>query len=364
MNAFERFLAGDDALARLIRNQPAFEPSAEQEARLLAAISSLESASESDFDFDPPAHMEAAFLQHMHAVQQDQAPRRDALLSRLHSGEAASELLGHPVSSATQDWLASQPAPAPVARKSKPPRSRSRWWEWSGLVFAGAMVAVVGVRLFAPSAVRPQVQTALNGPASAPVPQANEAAALLAAAPVAASLPSAAPPVTSRRSAPVVASLSRKPDAPRLAAAPTNVASAPEAPMQLAVVAPPPMLMMERGASRNEAFSDLAEALESTPTKAAMAPPPVARLKAARLAAPAPVRHVIALSEDPAEVVRRLSAQWGEAGLTLYAADPRSAVVQAWVERLRAVLPPQISLTVLPRPDLAPERVELHWPGK
>ena len=125
-SSFERFLAGEDALARLIRNQPAFTPSAEQEARLLAAIAALPQTAPEGLEFEPPAHMEAAFLQDMRAIQQAQAPRRDALLQRLQQGESADAIFGHPIDTTTQDWLARQQAS--TSFHTKTPQTKPRNW--------------------------------------------------------------------------------------------------------------------------------------------------------------------------------------------------------------------------------------------
>ena len=364
MSTFERFLAGEDALARLIRAQPAFEPSTDQEARLLAAISSLPQLASQDFEFEPPAHMEAAFLQQMHAVQQSQAPRRDALLTRLQSGEAIDTLLGHPVSSATQAWVArQQPAPA-VAPSQTAPRARSRWWEWGGLVLAGAMFAAIGVRFLLPSGSAPQAQMAINERASAPqevaMPPLAENGIKIAEPRIA-----ALPPAASRRTAPLNTAPGKPANLPQQTEAGSGVKANQDSPMQLAIAEPPAMVMQERSHAKSADFfempSPVAE-MESRRSSVAAVPPPAPQLKAARKAAPEPNRRMIRLTEAPAEVAQGIAPAWVGQALILYAANPQSSVVQDWAERLRKALPPGTGLTLLPDAELEPDSLLLVRP--
>ncbi|SFN91284.1 hypothetical protein SAMN05660284_02514 [Formivibrio citricus] len=360
MSAFERFLAGEDALARLIRAQPAFEPSADQEARLLAAISNLSPVASQDFEFEPPARMEAVFLQEMHAAQQAQAPRRDALLSRLQAGEAITELLGHPVSGATQAWITEQ-QPSPVAvPASASPRPRSRWWELGGLVFAGTMIAVVGMQFFFPPQPAQQAHVAINSHASAPQVRAPQQLAKREEKAVLSRI--APPPVMPRRAKTQPSSLGQEVNPPLTAVAPTGERVKGEENKQVAVMDSPAMVVQERSYSRNAEFSArMPQELERQPLKAAI-PAPAPMLEAARTTALASPRRIVLLTEDPAEVAHGLSPDWARQALIVQAADPQSPAVQSWVERLRAALPPGTRLTLQPRVDMEPDRIVLICP--
>lgn len=96
---------------------------------------------------------------------------------------------------------------------------------------------------------------------------------------------------------------------------------------------------------------------------ASAAPPPPSRMMA-RKAAPAqpPRSRVILLTEDPASVARQLTADADGPTLTLRAANPESPAVLDWIMRLRAALPPQTLLTLLPATDIPPDRLVLVRP--
>ncbi len=358
---FERFLAGEDALARLIREQSAFNPDEAQEERLLAALSELPQASQQDFA--PPATLEAAFLQEMHAVQQAQAPRRDALLARLQSGEHADDVLNHPISAATQAWLAELQPAAPVSRPQISARASRRWWELGGLVFTGAVLAAIGMQIYFPNNQVQQASIAVNEHTPAQVDSSSVLQLAEQTAKTTVPLYEAPKPESANRQprSPTPGA-AHSADTPVQAEAADRVAGTSGNPNTLALAELSKGIMLERSLPQTKGMPELdmsvVESVKSRmPESAAPAVPEVV----AELA-PAPKSRLISLNESPSDIARVLSPEWGGQTLVLYAADPQSAQVQNWVEQLRSALPPDTRLTLQPAVDLDAQMLRLVSP--
>lgn len=380
MNSFERFLAGKDAIARLICHQPAFEPSAEQEARLLAAIASLPQNLPETLEFEAPEHMEATFLQTMHAAQQAQAARRAALLDRLQHGAQPVVVLGHPISAATQDWLASQQIAFTEPAKAQRLATKMPWWQWSSMVLASALVTVIGMRWFFPTHPAPSIETAFNRsiPKSAITPQENaplqmtekiapspaENARVAQLAPAEPPRP-ATPPMLKKYTAPENVVLSPPPTITLAGRAP-----AADTPLQLALTdqlkTEPAEMAHTKGAEIVAAAPALL--MDATQAKLAAAPPPPAApaakplLQANKAAASTPQSRSIRLSENPVDVAHSLSSDWTGQALILQVVDPQSPAILDWVTRLKTALPPGTRLTLQQAQELDTNHVVLIRP--
>lgn len=342
MNAFERFIAKSDALSRLISSQPAFAPTPEQEARLLSAIAAIPQATSASLEFEPPAGMEAAFLQQARTIAEAQAPRRDALLDRLQHGESSEAVLGHSVSQATQDWLTTQQA-APAA-PATPVRQRMHWWQWGGLIVVPALVAGIGFQLLFPAQRELPANLAVFESASAPQTAPLQLAENATPVPVAAELKKKTHPAeVATRSLQLADSLSAPAGAmPTKPAAPVVMAAAPPAPVA--------ELKLEQPAIEQESAKMAAEhlAMNSAKERAAPAPAMLARSKGLVAAEEAPqpaAKPVMAkkaasvrpgifrLSDDPNWVAAELPSS--QSGYLVRVSDPDDPAVQAWLAKFR-----------------------------
>lgn len=355
-NAFERFLAGEDALARAIREQPAFEPGEAREERLLAALAELPQATAQDLA--PPATLEAAFLQEMHAVQRAQSPRRDALLSRLQAGEKAADVLGHPVSAATQAWLAGQQPATAVPEPRVSLRTNRRWRELGGLVFAGAVLAAIGMQFYFPSRQPQQAEIAVNERASAPQASPPLQLAEQKAAPPPADTTRSAAPVRLQRPVPQPA---RQPDVPDRVDPAAQSTGEPASQLALAELSRGIMLERSRSLTKEIPELDIA-AIESAKSRMPGSPAPLAEPEAAAEVTPDPKSRMTGLQENPRDVARELPSDWAGQILVLYAADPQSPAVQDWAGQLRAALPPGTRLELQSNASLGAETLRLGRP--
>lgn len=137
--AEDRFIAGEGALAALLRAQPVFEAPPRMFGRVLAA---LEAAPTTD-GFEPPARLLEAVMAEAERIDAAQAPRREALMAELAAGKAAEEVLGAGLSPATSQWLATR---RPKSAASPPPRRQRRPW-LAGLGTAVTAALAIGVVL-------------------------------------------------------------------------------------------------------------------------------------------------------------------------------------------------------------------------
>lgn len=367
MNTFDRFIAGDDALSRLIRQQDAFTPTAEQEARLLAAIAQLVPAKDhAQWDFEPPAQMQSVFLQEASRIAQAQAPRSAAALEKLRQGASPKQVFGARISEKTVQWL-TQFISSTSAATAAPKQKSAAWWSWGGMALASVFAGAIGFQLLAPARQAPSFEMA-TAPAAESV--ASTLALQMAEDMQTVQKPrDTKPPVKSvEKTTPQQAALTElAANTPRTRAAQAN----------------------ENAALSTSKISDqsIAAQLDATTNNAAeIATPPsqpmmaAAPLHAARLAAPATLAQTeIALSEspklerakqapatmnaksakkqgiaimlrpinsDPQQIARELPSAWLEHGLLLRTADADSQVLQNWVENLRAALPTTTHITV------------------
>ncbi|QOT77594.1 hypothetical protein [Cupriavidus basilensis] len=207
MSADERFIAGEDRLAALLRELPAFAPPASLEASVMAAARAEQAArnapaplppaslparvrayaeqaeapaDDDELDFTPPAGLQAAVMAQAARMQAAQATRRDAVLEEVRRGDAPQSVLGAPVSEAAQAWLREQALSARPAAgaepTAKPPRARRarRWWP-----ALGALAATLGIGVLSLQIVMRQLDLRhgeITLPAQAPAPAADTAA--------------------------------------------------------------------------------------------------------------------------------------------------------------------------------------------
>ncbi|WOB25298.1 MULTISPECIES: hypothetical protein [Xanthomonas] len=120
---FERFIAGEDGLAALLRALPAYVPPDRMQAwfaqaaaqadstRNAAAPASAQATSADAADtlqFEPPATMGAIFAAAAAQAEQAQAAQRAAIHARLADGDDAAQALGAPIHDSTRAWLQQQ----------------------------------------------------------------------------------------------------------------------------------------------------------------------------------------------------------------------------------------------------------------
>ncbi|MCC4607524.1 hypothetical protein [Xanthomonas campestris] len=122
----ERFIAGEDGMATLLRALPAHTPPASMQAWFAqaarqadrarsAAGSGSGSGSAQDpgaLQFEPPASMNAVFAAAAAQAEQAQAAQRAAIQARMSDGEDAAQALGAPLDDTTRAWL-QQHTPSP-----------------------------------------------------------------------------------------------------------------------------------------------------------------------------------------------------------------------------------------------------------
>ena len=170
---FERFVAGEDGLARLLRALPAFEPPAALAENFCAQARQAQAAHSLSLTFEPPAALEADFLAEAVRIQSAQQARHDAMMSELQAGKSAQEVLGHSVSQATAAWLASQAPVSPLPVASQP----RRWqigWPRVGAVLVSALVGMLISQLWLAQRQDSEPPALLNQPkAQKAAPQAD-----------------------------------------------------------------------------------------------------------------------------------------------------------------------------------------------
>ena len=177
--AFDRFLRGEDRLARLLCALPAHTPSAEFEAAFARAARAAQAQRDAirtetapgqaaasgpatldgtrldaiPSAFEPPASLEASFLKMAASIESAQAPRRDAILNGIAHGDSAQAMLGAAIAPGTEEWLRAQ-APAAAQTRPAPPsppgRKRTflgfRWFDLR-LAAVACVLAVIGIQL-------------------------------------------------------------------------------------------------------------------------------------------------------------------------------------------------------------------------
>ncbi|KJK23640.1 hypothetical protein UB46_15255 [Burkholderiaceae bacterium 16] len=179
MSADERFIAGEDRLAALLREVPAFVPPASLEAAVLAAARAEQAArqmarqaaapplppaalparvrayseqadyptGDDELAFAPPAGLEASVMAEAARLQVAQAARRSAVLEEVRRGDAPQSVLGAPVSAAAQAWLREQASGEQAAAKPERARRARRWWPALGVLAGTLGVGVLSMQI-------------------------------------------------------------------------------------------------------------------------------------------------------------------------------------------------------------------------
>ncbi|MEZ5652514.1 MAG: hypothetical protein R3E87_18400 [Burkholderiaceae bacterium] len=167
-DAPEAFIAGEGALARLVRALPPFEPPPEMDARFAAQLDTLiriteraraehsltsrvpqalQPAHEAGGVFEPPTRLAQAVLAEAARIDAAQAPRREALLRNMGSGPdgALVERLGDPA----REWLSAQDEKrVPVESRASSRTPLSRWSFYFGGALAAALAAGIALNLW------------------------------------------------------------------------------------------------------------------------------------------------------------------------------------------------------------------------
>ncbi|BDB23632.1 hypothetical protein Tamer19_27170 [Cupriavidus sp. TA19] len=399
MSAADRFIDGQDRLAALLKDLPRYTPS----ERLADAVHAAARAAQQEADarragslpFTAPPGLASAVMEEAARLQAAQAGRRDAVLTGIAAGQPVAQALGAPVSDATRDWLAAQAhrtATAQATGRTEQTRTaRARRW-WRSL---GAVASVAAVAGLTTSIVLRQIDEGALQPAA--VQESTTPAATTAAAPAApTTAPAAGDAPAPTQDAPVAAPANPAPPAPRAttsasqelrqereatprqriqpraerkatprgdtqampAPAPATEGLQPQAP---AVAAAPPM----------PAYSAMAEAAPAPAAPPAPAPAAAPRADFARKMAPpmaaarapaalATAAMVVSVQEDPASIAARMQAS---PPLGVWAAEPDSADIREWVERLWQSMPagqrPPLPYAVQADRTLAPGQVRI-----
>lgn len=366
---FDTFIQGDDGLARLLRAAlPCFEAPAEMNARFAANMAQLQASHNAtqSLVFEAPPQQTAAFASLAAAMQETQAPRRDAVLARLQTGASETEVLGHPISPEASAWLAQQTPPTPSATQTEKPQKSwfLRHWAMGGLSFAVVALLAFGLHLQMGINPAPKVFNE-QAAASATVTQLAQlemtTPAESATAPEAKSIEIAPIADNERKfkAAPEVdipAKKSRAITEERLSLekelAKTESAkgqrfsgelalndaqpAALEAPV-MAAAPPPPMVTMAPApapAMEIAAADKTAERAYSSPKPAALAS---GLMTSKRARSQPPETYTFALSTPPAVVAKQLQSQAAQAAkLTIRVQNPEATATQEWLTQFRA----------------------------
>jgi hypothetical protein len=378
-NIVERFVAGDDYLAALLRALPAYEAPAAMAVRFAALarvaqsawVPAAQLAANTSLSFEPPASLEAGFLAEVARIQAAQQPRHDAVIEQVHAGKPLAEVLGHDVTAETAAWLASRPqriAAQAEQTAARPARGASKWWPRFGVVLASIAFGAVATNLWlARQQGAAPVATALNeaaAPVSPPSSAALPAAVQLQAEPIAqiSAVTKPASPAPSQSKRAVTERLQAYAESQRaMKAEAARADDGGDAKLSRESV-------QDRAAEQEFAPEQRREALAVASARQApaaegrmgAAPPPAA----AMAAAPAPA--AVAASPEPAPArakkdiesaskplrlslatpAQSAAASWQAIGRAhvprIFAAHPEAEAVRSWVERFRLSLPPDV----------------------
>jgi len=392
----DRFIAGEDRLAGLLRALPAYEPSVAMAARFAALArvaqnayvpaSSIATAASAPMMFEAPASLEASFLTEAARIQAAQQPIHDAVIKQIQAGKPVAEVLGRDVTEATAAWLASRPQR--IAAQAEPQTQKrvvSKWWHRFGVVMASAVFGVVATNLWLAQRHNAPLATAMNeAPVAAPAVPASPPRVELKVEPIAqisAVTKAAPPPMESKRA--VAEKLRTYAEAQRAMKDETasgmlesaaadkaereqtldqardrrreEVATARQAPANDAGMSPPPAA---GAAAERRAYAPRAAAPASAaePTVAAAqkpvpaAPAALSRARADRASAVLQ----ITLNSTPQEAAGAWQEISREHAPRISAANPESEAVRAWVERFRQALPA----------DVRPAQIRIEQDGR
>ncbi|MDB5802669.1 MAG: hypothetical protein JWL63_3608 [Rhodocyclales bacterium] len=381
--SFERFIAGDDRLAGVLRALPSFEPSPEMSVRFAALARAAQAAHANQVTpvFAPPASLEASFLAEAARIQAAQQPRHDAVIEQIQAGKAAAEVLGHDVTAATTAWLenrANRMEAAPEPLRNAPKKGWALWWPRFGVVVASAFFGGIATNLWlAQRAGQAPLATAMNeqsaaAPAAAP---ALPPTTTLEVAPIAqisaVGRRDAAPVAAPRKEARVEIAEAERRSTQRETAAVADLAKA-EAPMrdrmnepQAAAPAEQHSETLAMASAKPAQAPSVAEPAAAPPAAAAgalsmerkayrAAPAPVASMAApaapmAKTAAGASTQFRFELSSEPQAAVDAWLGLTREYAPRIFAAHPESDAVRSWAERFRQNLPR----------EMRPERIKI-----
>lgn len=350
-DSFKRFVAGEDALAALLRGLPQFTPPADMLTKFAAHARAAQKARRdlAAMNFEPPASLGANVFAEAARIQAAQATRQAAVLDEIKAGKPAEAVLGNRVSEATAQWLA-QRAEQQAARQAQAPikrTPRSRWQSWGpqlGVFCSFALVAGVALHVWQSGAPLPA--TAPELPAAA-APAGND------------SQPAASYDKLDERR--IVSIDMRRQKAIARAAelasgfgqvAPRQEAEAPmkeEAP----VMQEKKMAELSRDAAAPATTSDNAAdklAYRPAPAPASVAapagPPPAAQAPA-KAAAPAgatlrraaPSVMSVQIEHAPQDTANAWLESAGHRVPHIHAAHPQSPEIKQWAEKFRLALP-------------------------
>ncbi|AQV93405.1 hypothetical protein BJN34_05795 [Cupriavidus necator] len=395
MSAADRFIAGEDRLSALLRALPAYAPSDALAASVHAAAraaqqeADLRRASAAGLPFPAPPTLAAAVLEEASRLQAAQAARRDAVLARVGSGEAAENILGAPVSPAASEWLQAQATASAqeTARKAAQQAAQSRltraararrWWRSLGLVASVAAVAglttSIVLRQIDDGALLPVTTSEMS--ASPPAPSTEPSPA--PSPETAAAAPANPPPPAAKAVPPARREARRAPaseDKPRSSmpaerSAPREFIMDSQAPAQASLAPSPaaPAIAAAQSAPADAVMAEAAPAPPPLPAPAAQAgfarkaaPPAMAARAPAAVAASAVHAMTVSTQDDPAIMATRLGTG---TPLRLWAAEPDNAEIREWAERLWQSMPagqrPPVPYAVQADRTLAPGQMRIE----
>lgn len=131
--SLERFIAGEDRLAALLRELPQYEPDATLEVRFIAAAHQAQEQHVAPPAFEPPQNMETDFRNMAAAIDAAQQDRRQAILHDIAAGKSIDVAMGGSINEAGQKWLAQQIPATPAA----PARRRWPRLNWRDIQIVG-----------------------------------------------------------------------------------------------------------------------------------------------------------------------------------------------------------------------------------
>lgn len=189
--SFERFVAGSDGLAALLRALPAHTPPASMQAWFAQAARNADAEraavhpTQDTLQFEAPATMAAMFAAAAAQAEQAQAVRRAAVQARLAQGQPIDQAGTTNLSESARAWIAAQPLHADTAELR--PTARV------------AAAAAASLATAAPASAQEAGAAALPGPDSASTSTSDASAQAQASAATASSNPAPAGNAAARR---------------------------------------------------------------------------------------------------------------------------------------------------------------------
>lgn len=373
--AFEKFLQGEDRLARLLCELPAYTPSDEAEfeaafaraaqaaqaAQTAAIATPPESAATPTTSpspapataarletipsaFEPPASLEANFLKMAASIESAQAPRREAVLTGIAKGDSPQAMLGAALAPASEEWLRAQAVAAP-ATEAAPPATPVKKRAFLGfrcfdlrLAALAGLLAAIGTQLvltLTPDAQQVAVQDAFQTAMLAKDAAKKEALGQNAEPALAeAQVALEQTPGAMRQGPQDKGKLAAR---ERHAAPGSGMAQDARADARAAQPAPPAAARMTEQTSRPGKMA--ASGITNTPKEegpATLAAAPMTRQKSVDTGISA------TLADDPADIAARLPARPADAVWTVWAVYSRhigQPELDRWLETLRQHIP-------------------------